>query len=402
MVMQFRPATREHAKARIALIGPSGSGKTKSALLIAQGLCSDHGRIAVIDTEAGSASKYAGQGVDFETLELGSFAPTTYIEAIQTAQRAGFEVLIVDSLSHAWMGAGGALEMVDQIAKRSQSKNSFTAWRDVTPEHNRLVAALVGCSMHLIVTMRSKMEYVLEDVDVGGGKTVKQPRKVGLAPVQREGLEYEFDVVGDITLDHDWLISKTRCELFDKAVVHKPGSAFAAQLLGWLNTGSAPKPRLVVAPAAPQAQTQSASKTSVTTSASKSQPPPSAAAAAAASPSSADRTRPPSFSARGEWGGTEEWSGKPLASAPLAVLLEYNQALGEAIASPKNKARIRVLLTHRESVAAAIRAAQVTQAHAAQAQASHPDQASPAADGVSADDTGWDLTGQGGNHDDDP
>lgn len=240
---KFAKATKKMTRARIALMGPSGSGKTKTALLIASGLGK---RIAVIDTENASASKYAGDdGVDFDVLVLESFSPERYIEAIADAETEGYDVLIIDSLSHAWAGKDGTLELVDRAAKRSQSGNSFTAWRDVTPLHNRLVDALVRCKCHLIVTMRTKTEYVLEDV-TRGGKVSKQPRRVGLAPVQRDGMEYEFDIVADMTPEHDFVVSKTRYSSLDGAVVSKPNAGLGATILKWLSDGEVqPEPATV-------------------------------------------------------------------------------------------------------------------------------------------------------------
>jgi hypothetical protein len=246
--VHFKKATREQAKGRVAIIGPSGAGKTYTMLLLLQKLGK---RIAVIDSERGSASKYAGctdktTGVtfDFDVLELESHSPEAYVQAIQLAEREGYDAIGVDSLSHAWMGKDGALEQVDKAAKRSQSGNSFTAWRDVTPKHNALVDALTMCRAHLIVTMRSKTEYVLEE-DARGKKT---PRKIGLAPIQRDGLEYEFDVVGDMNHEHDYVISKTRCAVLDGAVIHKPGAQLAETLRAWLETGAAPTAKQPAAP----------------------------------------------------------------------------------------------------------------------------------------------------------
>lgn len=226
----FKKATKGNVKARIALIGPTGSGKTYSALKLSAGLGQ---RVAVIDSEHGSASKYADL-FEFDVLELKSFSPDTYVEAIKAAEAEGYDVLVVDSLSHAWMGRDGALEQVDNAARRSRSGNSFAAWRDVTPMHNRLVDALVSCKCHLVVTMRAKTEWVMEEVRNGQGRTVQQPRKVGLAPVQRDGLEYEFDVVGDIDVDHNLIVSKTRCPALDGQVIHKPGEQLATTIREWL------------------------------------------------------------------------------------------------------------------------------------------------------------------------
>lgn len=232
----FTKATKRQARLRMALIGPSGSGKTYSALAIASAMAPG-GKIAVIDTERGSASKYAGIFA-FDVLELETFAPETYAQAIEAADAAGYDVLIIDSLSHAWFGKDGALEQVDRAAKRSSSQNSFAAWREVTPHHNAMIDAILQCKAHVIVTMRAKTEYVMETNEKG--KSV--PRKVGLAPVQRDGLEYEFDVVADMNLDNDLIVSKSRCPAMSGQVVNKPGENVAKILLAWLTDG-APQPK---------------------------------------------------------------------------------------------------------------------------------------------------------------
>jgi hypothetical protein len=235
--MTFTKATKQKAKLRLALIGPSGSGKTYTALRIAKGFGS---RIAVLDTEHGSASKYAGQTlpegpIDFDTMEPTSFAPETYVEAIAAAEEAGYDVLVIDSLSHAWMGKDGALEAVDKAAAKSKSGNTFTAWRDVTPRHQRMIDAILGARVHIIATMRSKTEYVLEENSRGQ----KVPRKVGMAPVQRDGMEYEFDITADLDIEHRLIVSKSRCPSLDGAVIEKPGADVAEMLLSWLDDGEA-------------------------------------------------------------------------------------------------------------------------------------------------------------------
>jgi len=236
----FRKATKQQAKLRMALIGPSGSGKTYTALKIATQLGD---RVAVIDTERGSASKYADK-FEFDVLELDSFHPQQYIDGIKAAEAEGYDVLIIDSLSHAWMGKDGALELVDRAARRMQSQNTFAAWRDVTPLHNALVDAMLQSRLHLIATMRAKTEYIVEK-DERTGKSV--PRKVGLAPVQRDGLEYEFDVVADMDLDNNLIVSKSRCEALSGAVIPKPGEEVADILKAWLTDGvpvqDAPQPQ---------------------------------------------------------------------------------------------------------------------------------------------------------------
>jgi hypothetical protein len=235
---RFQRATRKQLKLRMALCGPTGAGKTRSALRIAKYLGQ---RIAVIDSENRSASKYVGcpDVPDFDVLELDSFAPKTYVDAIHDAEREGYDVIIVDGISQAWNGKDGALEMVDKAAKRSQTGNSFTAWRDITPLHNQFVDAMVRCKAHLIVTMRSKTEWVLEENERGK----KVPRKIGMAPEQRNGVEFEFDVVGDLDTDHNLLITKTRCDALDGAMINKPGRDVAEMLSAWLEKGEAQQER---------------------------------------------------------------------------------------------------------------------------------------------------------------
>ncbi len=223
----FKKATKAQAKLRLGLIGPAGSGKTMTALRVAHGL---GGRIAVIDTERGSASLYAGErGLGFDVLELETYEARNFIEAIADAEAAGYEVLIIDSLSHAWAGKGGILEFVDKAAKRSGG-GSFSGWRDATPLHNQLVDAILGAKMHIICTLRSKVEHVIEQVN---GKT--QVRKVGLQPVQRDGLEYEFTVVGDVNQDHELIVTKTRAAFLKDAIVREAGEDLGKQLREWLS-----------------------------------------------------------------------------------------------------------------------------------------------------------------------
>jgi hypothetical protein len=227
--MEFIKATKRKSKLRLAIDGPSGSGKTYTALTAAKTL---GGKIAVIDTERGSASLYSDK-FNFDVLELHTFSPALYIDAIETAEKAGYDVIVIDSLSHAWEGEGGALDMVDQAAKRSQSNNTYTAWKDVTPLQRKLVDAMLQSPAHIIATMRSKTEYILETNDKGR----QVPKKIGMAPIQRQGMEYEFTLVCDMDLDHNCIVSKSRCEAVADKVVNKPDAKFFDILVNWLNSG---------------------------------------------------------------------------------------------------------------------------------------------------------------------
>lgn len=231
----FKPATRQSLRLRMAIDGPPGAGKTFTALRAATALGQ---RIAVINTESGAIRKYLGLSPDgtewaFDIVEPPSYAPSTYTELILAAGREGYDVLIIDSLSHAWEGEGGAL---DQVDRKSDSANKFTAWKDVTPQHRRMIEAILRSPCHVIATMRTKTDYVLEPNDKG--KMV--PRKVGLKSVQREGLEYEFDIVCDLDVQHVMTISKTRCPDLDGLVVAKPSAITFEPLVRWLTEGSEP------------------------------------------------------------------------------------------------------------------------------------------------------------------
>ncbi|MEW5724151.1 MAG: ATP-binding protein [Thermodesulfobacteriota bacterium] len=229
----FRAPEKKKVKLKMALIGPSGSGKTFSALRICAGL---EGRTAMIDTENGSGELYADRFCYMVAPLEPPYTPQRYMELIRMAQEEGFDNLIIDSLSHAWAGAGGILDIKDKVGKAKH--NSFDAWRDVTPQHNALVDAILQTPLHVLVCMRAKTAYELVKDDNGKVK----PVKIGLAPVQRDGLEYEFTLVADMSVDeHVAAVTKDRTQLFDgKCLV--PTEEMGRQLLGWLNSGADPLP----------------------------------------------------------------------------------------------------------------------------------------------------------------
>jgi hypothetical protein len=226
--MKFQKATKKQSRARIALMGPAGSGKTWNALELAVALVGPDGKIAVADSERGSASKYSDH-FEFDVNDLESSGPEVYIDAVQAAQAGGYDVLIIDSWSHAWMGKDGILERVDK-------KGGFSGggWRDMTPQHNRMVDAILSARLHVIVTLRVKTEYVVEKNDKG--KQV--PRKVGLAPVQKDGVEYEFDVVGMLDEHNSIEITKTRCSALHGRVFQRETPQLGAAIKAWLTDGA--------------------------------------------------------------------------------------------------------------------------------------------------------------------
>lgn len=204
----FRKAERKQSYLKIALTGPSGSGKTYSALLMASGMGK---KIAMLDTENGSGELYSDIcNYDIETITP-PFTHTKYIEVIKEAQNAGYDVLIIDSLTHVWSGSGGLLEQQEQIARTKYKGNTWAAWKDITPMHDALVQAILQSKIHIIATMRSKQDYIqTED---------KKIKKVGMAPQQREGMDYEFTIVFDIDREkHEATASKDRTKIFDNVI----------------------------------------------------------------------------------------------------------------------------------------------------------------------------------------
>lgn len=243
--MEFKRAERKMARLRMAMYGISGSGKTYSALTLATGM---GGRIAVIDTEQGSPAWYAknpvtNEGFEFDMISLEApFTHLKYIEAIKLAEKRGYNVIIVDSFSHAWAGEGGLLEVHDTKTKTSSRGNSWAAWGDVTPMHQRLLNTILQCRAHVIVTMRARTHH---DVMEMGGKKV--PVKIGLAPIQRPEVEYEFDCVLEISSNHYASASKdkTNPKIFegrDMEITEDHGK----QLIDFLNSGK-PTPNITLA-----------------------------------------------------------------------------------------------------------------------------------------------------------
>jgi len=236
-VNPFAPASVSGSWLRLCLAGPAGSGKTYSALAIASGIAPE-GKVAVLDTEHGTASKYADR-FRFDTLKLRSFEPERYIEAIKAAQEYGYDVLIIDSLSHAWAGKGGILEFVDQRKRRATNKWT-EPWGEATPRHQALIEAILETPIHIIATMRSKMEYMQTEE--------KKVVKVGMAPVQRDGMEYEFDIIGELDQDNILTVSKSRYfGLSEGQEVPKPSRSFGEELAKWLD-GDKPAPIPVTPP----------------------------------------------------------------------------------------------------------------------------------------------------------
>lgn len=252
--MAFQKADKRQGRLRIALTAPSGGGKTFSGLLIAQGIVEqmkkmgiDTGRgIAVIDTENGSALDYADR-FEFDHLKIDPpYTTPKYVTAMQEAYEGGYAVLFVDSLSHAWAGEGGLLQKKEALDTRGG--NSYTNWAGITKEHEQLKAIILSNKIHLICAMRSKQDYVIEQNEKGKSA----PRKVGLAPVQREGMEYEFTVVFDLGMDHSAHVSKDRTAMFD-GEIFKPTKKTGAQLLEWRMSGKPEEPEPVTPPATPPA-----------------------------------------------------------------------------------------------------------------------------------------------------
>lgn len=232
---RFKQAVRSQARLRLGIDGPSGSGKSYTALRLAFAI--PDARVAVIEAgENASMLLYEGEAPDgvpwnFLHAELkGNYAPGEYVAAIEDAAREGANVIIIDSLSHAWAGAGGALDQVGAAGFTDKD-----GWRKVTPQHNKMVDAILQSPCHVIATLRSKTEYVIENDDKG--RSV--PKKIGMAPIQRAGMEYEFTIYGSLDHSHTLTVTKSRCSAVQDAIVHKPGANFMGPVIDWMLKGVA-------------------------------------------------------------------------------------------------------------------------------------------------------------------
>lgn len=234
----FQKAERTQLFARLAIDGPTGAGKSWSALEVATVFAEHTGtRVAVIDTESGSAKLYADR-FDFDVLEWAPpYDPRRLSEIIRSAVHDhGYGVVVVDSMTHFWTGEGGVLDIVEESGRKSYQGNKFAGWQVGTPAQRDMVETLLRVPAHVITTMRSKMEYVIVE-DERGRKT---PQKIGLAPEQRAGIQYEFTVVVDMDLDHKGVVTKSRChDLADHLIQPGRMREFAETFAGWLGEGKA-------------------------------------------------------------------------------------------------------------------------------------------------------------------
>ena len=232
--MQLRPTERKKAKIKMALQGSAGSGKTYSSLLLAKGLTNNNlSKVAIIDTENGSADLYAHLG-NYNVLSLTPpFTPENYIKAIEVCEKAQMEVIILDSISHCWD------ELLDFHAKLTG--NSFTNWGKVTPRLNAFIQKILQSPTHIIATMRTKQDYVLNQKD---GKFI--PEKVGLKAVQRDGVDYEFTLVFDIDIKHFAVASKDRTGLFMGKPEFVISQITGKKILDWCNSGKAVSEQSVI------------------------------------------------------------------------------------------------------------------------------------------------------------
>lgn len=222
--MKLRKSNRRQAKIKMALQGPAGSGKTYSSLLIAKGLVNgNYEKVVVIDSEKGSSDLYADLG-SYNVLTLDDYSPEKYIQAIELCEKEEMEVIIIDSITHAWE------YLLDYHS--SLPGNSFTNWAKITPRQRAFIDKILNCSCHVIATMRTKQDYVLNQKD---GKYV--PEKVGLKAVQRDGVEYEFTLILDLDIKHFAVSSKDRTGMFMDKPEFKITAGVGKQIHDWCNSG---------------------------------------------------------------------------------------------------------------------------------------------------------------------
>lgn len=223
--MNLQKASRKKAKMKMAVLGPSGSGKTYSSLLLANGICDNWDKVAVIDTENNSADLYSHLG-PYNTLSLaGPFSPERFIQAIEVCEKEDMEVIIIDSISLEW----------DFLLNyhASLQGNSFTNWGKITPRHNAFIQKLLQSNCHIICTTRTKQDFVLNEKN---GRMI--PEKVGLKPVQRDNLEYDFTIVFDLDIRNNAKISKDRTGLFSNNTEFKITTDTGRLIQSWCNNGT--------------------------------------------------------------------------------------------------------------------------------------------------------------------
>lgn len=229
----FKKATKEKLKLKIALQGASGSGKTYSALRLAHGIESNWEKIFYIDTENKSATYYSEQ-FEFQHHDMQPpYHPEKFIEIIDAAIAAGASVIIIDSLSAEWEGEGGCLDLADKVSKSMRNPNTFTAWKDITPRHNKFIDHLRLSPVHIIACSRSKQEYSIEKGSDGKNKVVK----LGMKEVQRDNVSYEFGIVFEIDGDHMAYAGKDRTGLYADKPRHQITEETGKELLRWANSG---------------------------------------------------------------------------------------------------------------------------------------------------------------------
>lgn len=238
--MGFQKAKKEQIWAKILLNAPSGGGKTYSALRLATGIAKKCGsRVAAIDTENGRIRYYAEE-FDFDDMQLSEpYSPEKYMTAIDEAVKAGYKVLVIDSLTHEW---NFCLDLVNNMP----GTNSYTKWKTVTPRHDAFKEKILQSPIYIIATVRGKDEYVLED---SNGKKV--PKKVGLGYSQRDGLEFDYTVTLNLDQNtHRFSATKDNTHLFEDrydVLTEEDGEA----IYNWANSGDAPAkmPKIEPAPA---------------------------------------------------------------------------------------------------------------------------------------------------------
>lgn len=246
----FRKADKRGSLLRMIIQAPSGSGKTFTGIQMA---CTMFDKVAVLDTENGSAEKTVADFYDFDVLAIGpkseledengreilrDYHPDNYVKVIEMAEQAGYDCLVIDSISHEWMGIGGMLELHKIATEKRRDKNSYAAWGDVIHLHNRFLETIISSNLHIIATVRSKTAYAMDKVN---GRT--QIQKVGMGAVTRDGVEYEFDILAEMTVDHKLHITKSRCAdiadaFIDVTDLNKNALWLAEKIQNWL--GDAP------------------------------------------------------------------------------------------------------------------------------------------------------------------
>ena len=185
----FRPAEQVAPKVKCLVYGPAGVGKTYLALTAP-------GRVAVIDTEGGTAfyANRVGEGglSPFDVLPTKTFAQVEQAVAYLRANPGTYESLVIDPVTVLYETLQDAAQH-----RRGEKRNDALAdlemidWQHIKRAYKRLMTDLVNLPLNVVVTARES--DLTEERQTGSGR--KERVKIGYKPDAEKSTTYYFDSV---------------------------------------------------------------------------------------------------------------------------------------------------------------------------------------------------------------